>query len=59
LIRKALAEIGLIKKITAQTEEVHFEKWCHFLLDQAVLIESGQLKDPVGFVKMMNEFIVG
>lgn len=50
---------ALIKKITAQTDDVHFNKWCHFILDQAVLVESGQLKDPVGFVKMMNEFIVG
>lgn len=50
---------ALLKKITAQTGDGNFDKWCHFLLDQAVLIESGQLKDPVAFVKIMNEFIVG
>ncbi len=39
-------------------EETHFADWSHILFDQALLAEGGQLEDPAGFVKRLNELLL-
>ena len=39
-------------------EETHFGDWSQVLFDQALLAEGGQLEDPAGFVKRLNELML-
>jgi molecular chaperone HtpG len=39
-------------------EEARFADWTHVLFDQALLAEGGQLDDPAGFVKRVNELML-
>ena len=39
-------------------EDKRFAEWAALLLDQALLAEGGQLEDPAGFVKRMNELML-
>ena len=39
-------------------EEAHFADWSQVLFDQAMLAEGGQLNDPAGFVKRLNELML-
>ncbi|MGH8680433.1 MAG: molecular chaperone HtpG [Burkholderiales bacterium] len=39
-------------------EEQRFAEWAELLLDQALLAEGGQLDDPAGFVKRLNELML-
>jgi molecular chaperone HtpG len=39
-------------------EEKRFADWAAILLDQALLAEGGQLDDPAGFVKRLNELML-
>ncbi|MFN0159997.1 MAG: molecular chaperone HtpG [Burkholderiales bacterium] len=39
-------------------EEAKFDDWSALLFDQALLAEGGQLEDPAGFVKRMNEMLL-
>jgi len=39
-------------------EEKRFDDWAHLLFDQALLAEGGQLEDPAGFVRRMNELML-
>ena len=39
-------------------EEAHFADWSQVLFDQALLAEGGQLDDPAGFVKRLNELML-
>jgi molecular chaperone HtpG len=39
-------------------EEAHFADWSQVLFDQALLAEGGQLEDPAGFVKRLNELML-
>jgi molecular chaperone HtpG len=39
-------------------EEKRFDDWAALLLDQALLAEGGQLDDPAGFVKRLNELML-
>ncbi len=39
-------------------EETHFSDWSQVLFDQALLAEGGQLEDPAGFVKRLNELML-
>jgi molecular chaperone HtpG len=39
-------------------EEKRFGEWAELLLDQALLAEGGQLDDPAGFVKRLNELML-
>lgn len=40
-------------------EEAKFGDWSHILFDQAMLAEGGTLADPAGFVKRLNEMLLG
>ncbi|WP_034302108.1 molecular chaperone HtpG [Herbaspirillum sp. RV1423] len=40
-------------------EEAKFDDWSHILFDQALLAEGGALADPSGFVKRLNEMLLG
>jgi molecular chaperone HtpG len=40
-------------------EEAKFGDWSHLLFDQAALAEGGTLADPAGFVKRLNEMLLG
>ncbi|HWZ46683.1 MAG TPA: molecular chaperone HtpG [Herbaspirillum sp.] len=42
-----------------QYEEAKFNDWAHILFDQALLAEGGALSDPAGFVKRLNEMLLG
>lgn len=39
-------------------EEKHFADWAAVLFDQALLVEGGQLDDPAGFVKRVNQLML-
>ena len=39
-------------------EEAKFADWSHILFDQALLAEGGQLEDPAGFVKRLNDLLL-
>ncbi len=40
-------------------EEAKFDDWSHIMFDQAMLAEGGTLADPAGFVKRLNEMLLG
>jgi len=40
-------------------EEAKFDDWSHILFDQALLAEGGALADPSGFVKRLNDMLLG
>jgi molecular chaperone HtpG len=41
-----------------QKEEARFDDWAAVLFDQALLAEGGQLDDPAGFVKRVNQLML-
>ena len=51
-------EHALIKKLSAETDEKVFDEYSSVVFDQALISEGGQLEDPVGFVKRINELLV-
>jgi len=40
-------------------EDAKFNDWSSILFDQAMLAEGGQLADPAGFVKKLNDMLLG
>jgi len=40
-------------------EDAKFDDWSNILFDQALLAEGGTLDDPAGFVKRLNEMLLG
>ena len=40
-------------------EEAKFDDWSSILFDQAMLAEGGSLSDPAGFVKRLNDMLLG
>ncbi|MFN0302976.1 MAG: molecular chaperone HtpG [Burkholderiales bacterium] len=39
-------------------EEARFGEWANLLFDQALLAEGGQLEDPAGFVRRLNQLML-
>jgi len=39
-------------------EESRFDDWAALLFEQALLAEGGQLDDPAGFVKRINDLMM-
>ena len=48
----------IVKRLKSETDEARFADWSHILFDQAMLAEGGQLEDPAGFVKRLNELML-
>lgn len=48
----------LIQKIASQSDEGKFNDLAQVLLEQAILAEGGQLKNPAAFVKKFNELLL-
>ena len=44
--------------IRLKEEQQHFDDWAAVLFDQALLAEGGQLDDPAGFVKRVNQLML-
>jgi molecular chaperone HtpG len=48
----------IVQRLTGESDEQRFADWSHILFDQALLAEGGQLDDPAGFVKRLNEVML-
>ena len=57
---KPIMEINPTHPMVQQlnTAEARFDDWSLLLFDQALLAEGGQLDDPAGFVKLLNELML-
>lgn len=47
----------LVERLAATTDENRRAELAHLLLDQALLIDGGELADPAGFVKRVNKLL--
>jgi molecular chaperone HtpG len=45
----------IVTKLAAATDQAVIEDTSRLLLEQALLVEGGELKDPAGFVKRLNK----
>ncbi len=52
------AEHPLVQRLQAETEESRFGDFAGVLFDQSLLAEGGQLEDPAGFVKRLNQLML-
>ena len=48
----------IVTRLGDEPDEARFKDWSHILFDQAMLAEGGQLDDPAGFVKRLNELML-
>jgi molecular chaperone HtpG len=48
----------LIQKLENTGDSARFNDFAEVIFDQALISEGGQLKDPVAFVKKINQFLV-
>ena len=48
----------LLQRLKTEGDSRRFSDWSHVLFDQAQLAEGGQLEDPAGFVKRLNQLMV-
>ena len=48
----------LVQRLKYEGDEQRFTDWSHVLFDQALLSEGGQLEDPAGFVKRLNQLML-
>ena len=48
----------IVTRLKDETDDTRFKDWSHILFDQAMLAEGGQLDDPAGFVKRLNELLL-
>jgi molecular chaperone HtpG len=51
-------EHPLVRRLDGEQDAGRFGEWAHLLLDQALLAEGGQLEDPAGFVRRLNEILL-
>lgn len=49
---------ALVKRLKAEANDARFDDWTNLLFDQAMLAEGGQLEDPAGFVKRLNDVLL-
>ena len=49
---------ALVERLKNESDETRFGDWSHVLFDQALLAEGGQLEDPAGFVKRLNQLVL-
>ena len=48
----------LVQRLKDEADEARFGDWSRVLFDQALLAEGGQLEDPAGFVKRLNQLML-
>ena len=48
----------LVQRLKYEADAQRFDDWSHVLFDQALLSEGGQLEDPAGFVKRLNQLML-
>ncbi len=48
----------LVQRLKYEADAQRFDDWSHVLFDQALLSEGGQLDDPAGFVKRLNQLML-
>ena len=48
----------LVQRMKAEIAGARFDDLCHILFDQSLLAEGGQIEDPAGFVKRMNQLML-
>ena len=51
-------EHQLVKHVADEQDEDRFKQWAQVLLDQALLAERGNLKDPASFVSRLNSLLL-
>ena len=51
-------EHPVIQRMKLETDEGVFSDWSNILFDQSLLSEGGQLDDPAGFVKRLNQMFL-
>lgn len=51
-------EHPVIQRMKLETDESVFSDWSNILFDQSLLSEGGQLDDPAGFVKRLNQMFL-
>jgi molecular chaperone HtpG len=50
-------EHPILLKVKSETDETEFGRWASVLLNQALLAEGEDLKDPAAFVKELNSLL--
>ena len=48
----------LVRRFKDEQDSARFKDWAHLLFDQALLSEGGQLADPGGFVRRLNDLLL-
>jgi molecular chaperone HtpG len=48
----------IVQRLRGEKESERFDDWSLILFDQALLSEGGQLEDPAGFVRRLNELML-
>jgi len=48
----------IVERLKEESDETRFADWSHILFDQATLAEGGQVEDPAGFVRRLNELML-
>ena len=48
----------IVERLKQEPDDARFADWSHILFDQATLAEGGQLEDPAGFVRRLNELML-
>lgn len=49
---------ALVSRLDKEQDERRFGDWAAILFDQSMLAEGGQLEDPAGFVRRLNELLL-
>ena len=52
------AEHPLVQRLQAEADDARFGDFAGVLFDQSLLAEGGQLEDPAGFVKQLNQLML-
>jgi molecular chaperone HtpG len=52
------AEHPLVQRLQAESDESRFSDFAAVLFEQSLLAEGGQLEDPAGFVKRLNQLML-
>ncbi len=49
---------AIVKRLNDEQDTQRFAEWSQLLFDQALLSEGGQLEDPAGFVRRLNDLLI-